>query len=181
MISTVDAVNCACCQTSCPVATSFDSFLTSYSCGSFPEREEPSDFGSARLRSAALGSARWNRCFRSAEERGRDRASGRAGDGSTHCPVKGGSVPRPAAHRGRENKRRCAHASDTKPGHAETMRPAQWVANKWGALLILHQLFLIFRAHLNLSLEFVVHQKNAKPVATLNPLHAQTGFCVLNI
>lgn len=57
-----------------------------------------------------------------------------------------------AAHRGRGNKRQCAGSSDTKPGHAEIMRPAQWVANKRGALLILHQ--LIFTAHLNPSLEF---------------------------
>lgn len=60
-----------------------------------------------------------------------------------------------AAHRGRENKGQCARSSDTKPGHAEIMGPAQWVANKWAALLILHQLCLISTVHLNPSLEFV--------------------------
>lgn len=51
-----------------------------------------------------------------------------------------------AAHRVRENKRRCARSPDTKPGHAEIMGPAQWVANKRAALIILPH--LIFTAHL---------------------------------
>ena len=47
----------------------------------------------------------------------------------------GGEPGCSAAHRGRENKRQSARSSDTKPGHAAIMRPAQWVANKRGALL----------------------------------------------
>ena len=80
------------------------------------------------------------------------------GDGEQSAPVKEVSVrrcrPIVPSHRGRENKRQCARArsSCTKPGHAEIMRPAQWVANKRGALLILHQ--LIFTARLNPRLEF---------------------------
>lgn len=46
----------------------------------------------------------------------------------------------------REQKAMSARSSDTKPGHAEIIRPAQWVANKRGALLILHQLCLIFHS-----------------------------------
>lgn len=37
-----------------------------------------------------------------------------------------------------KNKGRRAHTWDTKPGHAEIIRPAQWVANKQRELLILH-------------------------------------------
>lgn len=37
-----------------------------------------------------------------------------------------------------KNKGRRARTWDTKPGHAEIIRPAQWVANKQRELLILH-------------------------------------------
>lgn len=44
---------------------------------------------------------------------------------------------------GTENKRQRARSSDTKPGHAGVMRPAQWEANTRGDLLILHPPWLI--------------------------------------
>ncbi len=118
--------------------------------------------------------------FRSAEEKGdvlgraysteRRRRTNGAGERSL-CAAAGPS----AAHRGRGNKRQCARSSDTKPGHAEIMRPAQWVANKRGALLILHQ--LIFTAHLNPSLEFdKFSRKTRGPGPFLNPLGEQVGL-----
>lgn len=51
----------------------------------------------------------------------------------------------------RENKRQRA-LGFRKPGHARIMRPARWVANKRGTILMLHD--LIFTAHINPSREF---------------------------
>ena len=42
----------------------------------------------------------------------------------------GGLPASRATHRGHENKRQRARSSETKPGHAEIIRLAQWVANK---------------------------------------------------
>lgn len=53
------------------------------------------------------------------------------------CEARGTDGP-PAAHRVRQKtKGRRARTWDTKPGHAEIIRPAQWVANKQRELQIL--------------------------------------------
>lgn len=78
----------------------------------------------------------------------RDGGTNGAGEKSL-CAAAGPSAAHPTSDRTEGNVRA---VSDTKPGHAEIMRPAQWVTKKQGALLILHH--LIFTAHLNPILAF---------------------------